>query len=93
MSEAAFNNFAKTHAQYFVTAVEVHQFPITVERFIDVLARGEFRAKEFQARLNLITEAELPFAEISRELLDSDFHDLVAGSSYFLLANKWYYRW
>lgn len=93
MGEAAFANFAKAHAQYFGTAAEAQQFPITVEGFADVLTRSEFKARALQGRLSLITEAELPFAEIGRELLESEFRELAAGSSYFLLSNKWYYRW
>lgn len=67
--------------------------PITMKAFIDMLTEAEFNVQEYQSRLFITSQEDIPFKAISRELQDCDFNDFTPDSEYYLLSNAWFYRW
>jgi hypothetical protein len=66
---------------------------VAKEQFVDLVEKMGFDSKEYQKRLALTTEEDVPFQAISREIQDCDFNDLTPGRWYYLLSNSWYNRW
>ena len=44
------------------------QFPMNLERFVEVLTASGFNAKQYQAKLSITTEEDIPFKTINQEL-------------------------
>jgi hypothetical protein len=57
------------------------------------MSRIHFDHEEFQKRMTITTEEDIPFHAISQELHESDFNDIEKGQWYYLLSNDWYNRW
>ena len=52
-----------------------------------------FMTEEYQKRLIITTEEDVPFQAINSEIHECDFNDLIEGRWYYLISESWFERW
>ena len=90
LTRMEFEHFVNKNRDFMETVPYFSQSNVTKENFIDLMQTSGFKVSEYQKKLVITTEDDVPFQAITNEIHECDFNDLVQGRWYYLISEAWF---